>query len=599
MRKRKLTAAILTVLILCLAACSGSTAVQQTAAITETVKQTEAKEDKTKAAAAETVPESMGVTQNVETTEEETEELTAKSVDFARVDGERILHVLLENHRIGQTDKETNISKASVDFPQYSLSRQDLPEYEALQKALQLYNEELASRYHTALESLLQTYDEIAKNDPERVKDLSLCDEMAGHVVRADNVVLSLVNQLYSYYGGAHPGREWKCVNFDAHSGQQLVLGDVVTDMNAFIEKADTKLKEQYWEEYPSFFTTVADTFSAIDTADALVGWSLGYEGITLYFSPYCLGSWAMGEQVIYLSFDEIADMILPYYTIEKTSYAVPFIEDHPLYVDATGSGSRQEVCITAKPADTESGMQQFTVTDGIRSCAVNDDCYGQESYLIRDGDRYYVWMFETSDNDYVILASIDLTTMGTDPEKRENLFFPVLDSDWQKTGTGYESRGQKECFTDPLSTDLGTRIDLLSSMTGIRNYHIGKDGQAETDEQMYRLQTGCALRTKCTVKAQLVDEEGNILTETDIPAGTLLRFVRGDGQTFADLQETGPESVELEENEWGTSIRMKEAAGQELSGPVYRVRVDKSSWPYLVNSMDEAQCFDGIMYAG
>lgn len=123
---------------------------------------------------------------------------------------------------------------------------------------------------------------------------------------RADNVIISLTADIYSYMGGAHPNAVRGGFNFNPQTGSQLKLEDVVTDRKAAAEAvkayilnsiAEDLEKEEnqgmYFEDYE-------------ENADQLLTdatWYLSGQGFHIIGNEYIISPHAAG----------ILDFLIPY----------------------------------------------------------------------------------------------------------------------------------------------------------------------------------------------------------------------------------------------------------------------------------------------
>lgn len=115
-----------------------------------------------------------------------------------------------------------------------------------------------------------------------------------------------------SYVGGTHPNSYTSSFLFDLGVGQFIDAAQIAEDPIAFqtgaaellIEKAETMGKSysaQYWEDYRDIIRT----------------WNEGtvlfsQEGMTVVYSPYELGPYAMGPVELFIGYDELAELLGP-----------------------------------------------------------------------------------------------------------------------------------------------------------------------------------------------------------------------------------------------------------------------------------------------
>lgn len=110
-------------------------------------------------------------------------------------------------------------------------------------------------------------------------------------VQRADSTVLSIRFDCSEYTGGAHSNYGSACYNYDSATGRELLLTDVVTDMDALRTAVAEKLREL---EINEPMDHVEETLALFEAEDFV--WSFSDSGITVYFDPYVLASFAAGQ---------------------------------------------------------------------------------------------------------------------------------------------------------------------------------------------------------------------------------------------------------------------------------------------------------------
>lgn len=137
---------------------------------------------------------------------------------------------------------------------------------------------------------------------------VAFTEELSCSVYRTGRLIS--VSGLYSTYtGGAHPNSILMSWNFDLDTGEffEPEILDESGDFRDFVQRelilqareaaaeAGTAPEELYWEDYEN---TLAEWTSYTVSFDA--------EGMTVGFSPYELGSYALGAQVFRLPYETL-----------------------------------------------------------------------------------------------------------------------------------------------------------------------------------------------------------------------------------------------------------------------------------------------------
>lgn len=588
MNFRKFTAAVLScVMVLSLAACrrgpseTKAPATAPTEAVTQAV---------TKAPATAAAPETTKAPETTAAPEPEKQSVQP-------------VHVILETVDQGIVDSSDPYvyrKKAEDQYVRIMLTPEDAEKYPELQAGLMDYNRMLDEGHEETLSDLADVYAEVFSSvGEEYMADMYATNETTGTVVRADSNVVSVFLDNYQYWLGAHPDTMCGGASFDTESGKKLMFKDVVTDPEKFYDIVDEKLQEEYEDIYEQM-VDFDDYRHDLDYEDyAFVSWTVDNEGVTVYFNPYELGSYAMGAQFIKVFFDEAPGAFNEKYTETLPSYVIPIKSDTPVKIDVNGDGKREDVTLTYESPEGEEWYYIWKISDGRRSVKINDWGYSEHSYIIcRDG-HYYAYIFETSDNDYTMLRVIDLETMDYDPDYIPNASLIRYDSQYEERPDGYWSSDSLIAFTDADCFRMSTRIDVLGTKSGWKTYHAGENGCPESDENSFILDTGVILKALQPLECSLVDEAGNVTGDAVIAEGTYLFFVRSDGENYADLQEIDKKLVTEEGDEYYSYMYSEEIPDPDFDKEVYRVVVTHGGWPNLINGVPEDDVFAGINYAG
>ncbi|MBP3691364.1 MAG: DUF3298 domain-containing protein [Schwartzia sp.] len=174
-------------------------------------------------------------------------------------------------------------------------------------------------------------------------------------VRRADSRVVSLMESVSSYTGGVHGMYGVGGVNFDARTGQQLALSDVCPDMEGLI----AAIIAQMGFDYPdaSFMqngSTLMQDMVRQMVSDGVIPWTLDARGVSFYFNPYLIASYAEGIFTTTILFSEHPELFAgdygagpAAYAMELQPYLVTRLSDSPRDHRLTVSGRDKELVIT------------------------------------------------------------------------------------------------------------------------------------------------------------------------------------------------------------------------------------------------------------
>lgn len=506
--------------------------------------------------------------------------------------------VFIEQHTVSASNQEAYSQIAEHSYNYITLSEEDAKKYPELAKTFTEENKQKDEDKRETLSQLIGMYDQMYEDydgDNEGFP-YTMTDNSKISVLRADSNVVSLFGEYSGYYGGVHGYYSYFGCNYDTKTGKKLVITDVITDMDKMFELIDAQLQERYPEQYEYFVKM--DDYKQNGNYDVMA-FSLGNECVRVYFNPYEIGSYADGVQVVDIYFDEHPELIQDKYMKTLDSYIMPFTENLPFYLNVRGDG-REKISLTSDMPDDH--YYEWQITAGRRSVKINDGCYSENSYIVcRDG-KYYLYLFETSDNDYVMMRLIDLEKMDYDPDYMPGYQLADQDHTYDDSRDAegiYEYSNKKAGFSDPDDFVFTERIFLMGTLSGERHFHIGAAGIPETEDEFYTIRQTGVIKANMPIKCDVVDHKNGTSTDGVIPEGTFLIYAATDGESWVELQEVDASLVESNEDPEYQYFRLKENMNADMDKPVYHVRLEKKDWYYAVDGVEDQDAFTGVVYAG
>ncbi len=128
----------------------------------------------------------------------------------------------------------------------------------------------------------------------------------------ASPTLVSLLRLETAYLGGAHPNHWYVCNNLDAAAGKEIPLSDIISDQKGLNDLLKDKLNAAYpdgnffdLDESLNVYSLEGDGES-----EPVYDFTLDEKGITFYFGPYDLNSYADGTQEVTLSFEELGGVL-------------------------------------------------------------------------------------------------------------------------------------------------------------------------------------------------------------------------------------------------------------------------------------------------
>ena len=507
--------------------------------------------------------------------------------------------ITVETRGLSARKPDSYATMAQCDYFTLVLDEETAKQYPALQRAFVQKAKDDTARAQEMVDELSEEYQELSDNVSEF--DSVLNDSVKPHVMRSDSRIVSILCEGDNYLGGAH-GYYWTYgLNYDPASGQELQLSDVVPKKEKLIELVRDKFEAQYTNgDYSNTLMNAGEYLTTLGEEEyETTPWMMDSEGITLFFSPYVLGCYADGEQNISIYFDEAPEIFDAKYLDSCAEYVIPLLPARRYEANA-GGGKRMEVTVDFDYNDEYGGYTREYVI-GNTHIRPESYSYSSDSYIVYAGGKHYLYTFASAENDYSMLEVVDVDTKTLDESRTQNAGLYVPDYTWDEGETYDASCMSGPVFTDPADVALSRRLEVLGTTNGYRSYHVGDDGYPVANDEFYTITTSFAIRAKKDLELDTVDENGKKTGTKRVPAGTYLFDMRTDSESFVDLQTIDDAALEISgESDW-KSFRIPDRSTDhiDLTKPIYRVEVDNSDWPFLVNGVEEDTLFEGIMYAG
>ena len=406
--------------------------------------------------------------------------------------------------------------------------------------------------------------------DPETQTAYS--DNNSLTVRRVDSDVVSFKADIYTYTGGAHGWYGSGGANFDVKTGKELKLSDVIKDREALITCVQDKLRKYYpdlIEAESGIIDMVVEDFS--ETNSDNISWCIDPEGITLFFNPYELGSYAAGMQVIPIAFSENPELFKDSIHKQEGNWA---FSASSAYLDTDGNGTYEKISIQ----EDNQHEVDYDYIKGVK-IVVNDNetpfeffSYKNAYNFIKSGSNYFLYVTALEENDWKSthvykLAGDTVTEVGA---VTGYISASKIEYDYDEAGFSAEMTG---CMYNPDCFYFGNRMNALSTYSGIRLSKVGADGMPAPVENWYKAYAQFEITSKVNLELDEVDEAGNVIKKEKLESGTQFTFHRTDGETYVDLLTH--------------------------KGTIYRVPIDTKEWPQKINGKDVEEIFDGLVFAG
>ncbi len=246
-----------------------------------------------------------GCTVNVHYTQpdDDTKEVSQKDIELESVDfdlstyDEENKYMIFESH--GNT---------------FMLSDASAGEYPELDGRLTTIAEDEKSFYKQTIEDVGEDAAAFAAEQQKEGADYTYYRYSEMALKACDDKAVSLLRTEYGYLGGAHPDYYYETFNIDPKTGEDISLADVITDDDALRAVLIDKLNKEYPD---GNFFDLEDSLStySIDekSANPLIvpyTFTIDPAGLSFYFGPYELNSYADGSQQIDIFYEDISDIL-------------------------------------------------------------------------------------------------------------------------------------------------------------------------------------------------------------------------------------------------------------------------------------------------
>lgn len=214
-------------------------------------------------------------------------------------------------------------------------------------------------------------------------------------VRRADSVVLSLLSDSYSDYGWIEDFRGMHGTNYDAQTGQELALNDVVDVSNDLANAVADELNSHQWAGDFDYRDAVQACFA--NTPYDGFSWTLDYNGVTFYFADGDLEEPGNGGKTATVSFAEYPQLFKEKYMAVPDAYMVDLPMDSSYFTNLDGDGDLEELNVTGY-FDSDVGMYtKFGVYADADGSFHYEDCFadGFIPYYVKTADgNHYLYLF-------------------------------------------------------------------------------------------------------------------------------------------------------------------------------------------------------------
>lgn len=146
-------------------------------------------------------------------------------------------------------------------------------------------------------------------------------------ITRMDDAVFSLTTYSSSYTGGAHPNNVQEANNFDASSGLELRLSDVIVD------EAQPKIEQMILEKlqenaenfglFDDYESVITDKYHDSALEEQTNDWYFSDSGLVFFFNPYEISPYAAGVVKVEFPYAELEHVLVDAYLPEPQEQVI------------------------------------------------------------------------------------------------------------------------------------------------------------------------------------------------------------------------------------------------------------------------------------
>lgn len=390
-------------------------------------------------------------------------------------------------------------------------------------------------------------------SEDERSYWSGLTEDYIAKNTRNDSKIVSFVEKINEYNGGAHEEMQLRGVTFDALTGKKLELRDIVEDEMSFQEFAETWIKDELsknsggdylFEDYEQYIPDIL-------TADT---WCLTDRGVEILCNPCLIGPYYMGVRYFDIPYEDIYGYIKEEYCMddsEDRAFSIPYNEK----VVVGQAGNKMEIELTAAE-DEKFGTCKMSINIDGSVTELTDSAFYEEgtAYLLKRPEGKWVLAFsadEASDDYLTFIYELD----GKIPVKKSEQNGKIRD-----VNLNYDN------------IMLEGRVDILGTWNGQSRYKLTADNELEKKDNGIYISN--SQRTRIVpIKDVPANSVGDENVSQVLHAGTKVYPVYTDGQSYVVLRDENS-------REW-------------------RVDFQRRNYDIYIDGISETELFGELPYSG
>lgn len=469
------------------------------------------------------------------------------------------LSVLTGEYSQWEWNDELEMTQVQTNCSCIKLSDECAKEYPDLAKVLAQSNADSRQKQQRTHAELITESQELLEETGTLYSPFESMNSVT--VRRADSIAVSVLNFHSRNGGGAHSLYSYWGQNYDSKTGALLGLEDVVADMSALPGLVCEQLNVYYGDD----IYEQAD-IDGIFASPEFVSWTVDYNGITFYFSPYEIAPYASGAQSVTLTFADNPGLVKPEYTEAPDCYAVSLLQSLPFRYDTNGDGELDEII----PSYFDYGDGEpidYRIIKNKKTAEGETDGYGVDFTFVHTESGNYVYAEFLFDNDFRSTKVFDVSQEDI-REVGETDFSMLRCYDYD------EQINYRLILTNPESFKMSTTSYMLGTASVSGEFTVSADGMPETDDGFFTVENDFEFTLLTDLEVEIIEPEtGAPSGKSTVKSGAKVKYYRTDNDDEADLILA--------------------------DGRIGRVTVQSENWIRMIDGVDVEEIFDGLLFAG
>lgn len=420
----------------------------------------------------------------------------------------------------------------------------------ALQEGIEAWENQRRS----AMEEQIAKLKESAAEDAEALGDAfygyNIFQQMK--VSRADDRVLSILENGYEYLGDAAADSYLNAVNFDVATGEILEVADIVKDENVFQREAASCVIEYIQKNYPGEFSDFTEE-DLMEYWKQGMKWYMNGSGIVTVLEESLLGNMTAEGVEIPLTYESFSEHFNEEYTLSEKVGLYEIKENVPVIFETEEGTCKAEICSEILEYEKE-----YALAVNGQKKELGTFFYFGNTYFLKnsDGKNYILYAADSSSGEY-------------------KTYLYLIDGD-RVTKTDEILGAIDSANSTPDAIMTGAYLSVLGNYQASKSHYVDEKGKFAAEDELYWVNGNLEERAVLVTKADLAAVADG--KEMVIPAGSSLKLLATDNLSKA--------LVLIMDTETRAELTIKKGENGEY-------------WNNTVGGLLETECIETLPYIG